>query len=266
MPQITVRGLAFRYVLEGPEDAPVVAFSNSLGATLDMWDALLPALAGRFRTLRYDTRGHGGSETHDRPTEIADLAGDLAGLLDGLGIARAHLVGLSLGGMIVQALASDDPARCASATLMATAAHLPSAQSWNERAETARMQGTGALMDATLARWFTPAFAERSPEAVRSVRERFVACDPVGYAVCCGVIGRMDLRPALSAITAPTLVMAGRDDSSTPPAMAEALCAGIAEAELVVLPRAAHLLAVERADAAGRYLRAFLDRIEAGGA
>lgn len=94
MPKITVRGLAFRYLLEGPEDAPVVAFSNSLGATLDMWDALLPALAGRFRTLRYDTRGHGGSETCDRPTEIADLAGDLAGLLDALGIACAHLVGL----------------------------------------------------------------------------------------------------------------------------------------------------------------------------
>ncbi|MET0428682.1 MAG: alpha/beta fold hydrolase, partial [Microvirga sp.] len=216
-------------------------------------------------TLRYDTRGHGGSETRDRPTEIGELASDLAGLLDGLGIGRAHLVGLSLGGMIVQALASADPGRSVSATLMATAAHLPSPQTWNERAETARAHGTGALVDATLTRWFTPAFAERSPETVRAVRERFVACDPIGYAVCCGVIGRMDLRPGLSTITAPTLVMAGRDDPSTPPAMAEEICVGIAQAELLVLPRAAHLLAVERADAAGRYLRAFLDRIEADG-
>ncbi|AYO85152.1 3-oxoadipate enol-lactonase [Methylobacterium brachiatum] len=262
MPQIAVRGLELRYVLEGPSDAPVVAFSNSLGATLEMWDALLPALAGRFRTLRYDTRGHGGSETSDRPTEIADLAGDLAGLLDALGIGRAHLVGLSLGGMTVQALASAEPERAVSATLMATAAHLPTAQTWNARAATARSQGTGALVDATLARWFTPAFAQHAPETVQAVRERFIACDRAGYAVCCEAIGRMDLRPALSAITAPTLVMAGRDDPSTPPAMAEEICAGIAQAELVVLPRAAHLLAVERADAAGLYLRAFLDRIE----
>ena len=263
MPQIAIRGLELRYRLEGPEGAPVVAFSNSLGATLEMWDAVLPMLAGRFRTLRYDTRGHGGSETRDRPMEIADLAGDLTGLLDALGIDRAHLVGLSLGGMTVQALASAEPERVPSVTLMATAAHLPSPQMWNERAATARSQGTGALADATLARWFTPAFAKCAPEAMQIVRERFVTCDRTGYAVCCEAIGRMDLRPALSRITAPTLVMAGRDDPSTPPAMAEEICAGIAQAELVVLPRAAHLLAIERADAVGSYLRAFLDRCEA---
>ncbi|SEH43327.1 3-oxoadipate enol-lactonase [Methylobacterium sp. 275MFSha3.1] len=264
MPQITVGGLGLRYHLEGPEDAPVVAFSNSLGATLEMWDALVPALTGRYRTLRYDTRGHGGSETRDRPVAIADLAGDLAGLLDALGIGRAHLVGLSLGGMTVQALASADPGRALSATLMATAAFLPSLQSWDERAATVRAQGTAAVVEATLGRWFTPGFAERAPETVRAVRERFLACDSAGYAVCCGAIGRMDLRPALGAITAPTLVIAGRDDPSTPPAMAEEICGGIAQAELVVLPRAAHLLAVERAEAVGGYLRAFLDRAAPG--
>jgi 3-oxoadipate enol-lactonase len=260
MSQIAIGGLTFRYVLAGPEDAPVVAFSNSLGATLEMWDGVLPVLGDRFRTLRYDTRGHGGSQTRDAPAEIADLAGDLAGLLDALEIGRAHLVGLSLGGMTVQALASAHPERVLSATLMATAAHLPSAQSWNERADTVRSQGTGAVVEATLGRWFTPGFAERAPEAIQAVRARFLACDPVGYAVCCGAIGRMDLRPVLPAITAPTLVIAGRDDPSTPPAMAEEICRGIAQAELVVLPRAAHLLAVERAEAAGGYLRAFLER------
>lgn len=260
MPQIAIGGIRFRYVLEGPEGAPVVAFSNSLGATLEMWDALLPTLGAGYRTLRYDTRGHGGSETRDRPTELADLAGDLAGLLDALDIGRAHLVGLSLGGMTVQALASADPGRPLSATLMATAAHMPSEQTWNERAETVRAGGTAAVVEATMGRWFTPDFAKRAPEVVAAVRDRFLACDPAGYAVCCGAIGRMDLRPALPAITAPTLVIAGRDDPSTPPAMAEAICGGIAQAELVVLPRAAHLLAVERPEAAGGYLRAFLAR------
>lgn len=260
MPKIAVAGNMVRYRLEGPEDAQVVAFSNSLGATLEMWDGVLPALGGRFRTLRYDTRGHGGSQTRDTPTEIADLAGDLVGLLDALGIGRVHLVGLSLGGMTVQALARADPGRPLSVTLMATAAHMPSPQGWAERAETVRTQGPAALVEATLGRWFTPGFAERAPEVVQAVRARFVACDPVGYAVCCGAIGRMDLRPALAAITAPTLVIAGRDDPATPPAMAETICKGIDQAELVVLPRAAHLLAVERAEAVGSYLRAFLDR------
>ncbi|MFB0489146.1 3-oxoadipate enol-lactonase [Methylobacterium sp. OAE515] len=265
MPQITIGGLSFRYLLEGPEGAPVVAFSNSLGATLEMWDALLPALGGRYRTLRYDTRGHGGSETHDAPTEIATLAQDLSGLLDALGLGRAHLVGLSLGGMTVQALASADPARPLSATLMATAASMPSAQTWNERAETVRDQGTAAVVEATLGRWFTADFSQRAPETVQAIRDHFLACDPAGYAVCCGAIGRMDLRPTLAAITAPTLVIAGRDDPSTPPAMAQEICDGIPQAELVVLPRAAHLLAVERAEAAGGYLRAFLDRNTSGG-
>lgn len=260
MPKIAVDGIDLRYALDGPEDAPVVAFSNSLGASLEMWDALLPALAGRYRTLRYDTRGHGGSATRDAPIGIADLAGDFTGLLDALGIGRAHLVGLSLGGMSVQSMASTDPRRPLSITLMATAACLPTAQSWNERARTVRAQGMAAIVDATLARWFTPALSERAPETMTAVRKRFLACDPAGYAVCCGAIGRMDLRPDLPAITAPTSVIAGRDDPSTPPAMAEEICAGIPHAELVVLPRAAHLLAVERPEAAGSYLRAFLDR------
>jgi 3-oxoadipate enol-lactonase/3-oxoadipate enol-lactonase/4-carboxymuconolactone decarboxylase len=258
--EITVRGVALRYRLEGPEGAPVVAFSNSLGATLEMWDALLPALGGRYRTLRYDTRGHGGSATRDGTTELSDLADDLAGLLDALGFGRVHLVGLSLGGMTVQSLACRKPERVASATLMATAAHLPSEATWEERARTVRAQGTGAVVEATLGRWFTPGFAERAPEVVAAVRERFVACDAAGYAVCCGAIGRMDLRPHLASLKAPTLVIAGREDPSTPPAMAEEICAHVPQAELVVLPRAAHLLAVERPEAAGAYLQAFLDR------
>ena len=250
--------------VDGPSDGRPILFSNSLGSALTMWDGVVAALGDGWRTIRYDTRGHGGSHTRDARTEIADLAQDLAGLLDALGIGRAHLVGLSLGGMTVQALASTDPDRVLSATLMATAAHLPTRESWEARAETVRAQGPGALVEATLGRWFTPGFAARAPEAVAAVRARFLACDPAGYAVCCEAIGRMDLRPALAAITAPTLVVAGRDDPSTPPALAEALCAGIAQAELVVLPRAAHLLAVERADAAGSYLSAFLKRCAGG--
>ena len=260
MPQIDVNGVALHYELSGPAGAPVVAFSNSLGTTLEMWDTLVPALRGRYRVLRYDTRGHGRSGVVDRPTEIWDLAADLAGLLEALGIARAHIVGLSLGGMTAQALASRHPERVISLTLMATAAFMPSEASWNERAALVRAEGTAATVDATLGRWFTPDYPMRAPEQVAPVRERFVGIDRAGYAVCCGAIGRMDLRPHIGAIAAPTLVIAGRDDPSTPVAMAEEIRSLIPDAELLVLPRAAHLLSVERADAVAPHLLAFLDR------
>lgn len=260
MPHLSVNGIDLHYELSGPSGAPVVAFSNSLGTTMAMWDALVPRLRGRYRILRYDTRGHGGSGTRDAPTTVGDLAGDLAALLDALGFKRVHLVGLSLGGMTAQALAAAEPDRVLSLTLMATAAHLPSEASWNERAALVRREGNAALVDATMGRWFTPVYADRHPETVGPIRDAFVACDRAGYAVCCGAIGQMDLRPVLHRIKAPTLVMAGRDDPATPPEMAERICEGIRGAELIVLPRAAHLLAVERAEAVGTYLLSFLDR------
>lgn len=260
MPLIRINDIDLTYEFSGPSGAPVLVLSNSLGTTLAMWDGVAKRLRGRYRILRYDTRGHGGSATRDAETRIDDLAADLLGLLDALGIARAHLAGLSLGGMTVQAAAAAAPERVLSLTLMATSAHLPSPESWGERAATVRAQGTAAIVEATLGRWFTPAFSAQAPAAVAAIREAFVACDPVGYAVCCGAIGRMDLRPVLGRIGAPTLVIAGRDDPATPPAMAEAICAGIPQAELVLLPRAAHLLAVEHPEATAAHLGAFLDR------
>ncbi|WP_298955425.1 3-oxoadipate enol-lactonase [uncultured Methylobacterium sp.] len=260
MPQIQANGTHLNYELSGPSGAPVVVFSNSLGTSLAMWDAVVPHLRGRYRILRYDTRGHGASEVRDEPAEVADLADDLLGLLDALGIARAHVVGLSLGGMTGQALAAKAPDRVQSLTLMATAAWMPTREAWDERAETVRAQGTQAIVAATMGRWFTPGFPDRAPDAVAAVSRQFVECDRHGYAVCCNAIGRMDLRPILGRITAPTLVIAGRDDPATPPAKSEEICAGIPQAELVVLPKAAHLLAVEQPEAAAAHLLGFLDR------
>jgi 3-oxoadipate enol-lactonase/4-carboxymuconolactone decarboxylase len=241
----------------GPDDAPVVVFSNSLGTTLEMWDAQARALAGRYRVLRYDTRGHGRSPVLDEPVTIDGLADDLSGLLDGLGIARAHVVGLSMGGMTAQALAVRRPDLVHGLVLMATSAYLP--QGWAERAALVREQGMGAIVDSVMARWFTPQFYRTSPAPVVALRERFLRIDPRGYAVCCGAIGAMDLRASNAAITAPTLIIAGADDPSTPPAMSEDLRSRIKDAELIVVPRAAHILAVERADLVNRHLGSFLD-------
>src|SRR5918993_257564 len=155
MPMIRANRVNIFYDLTGPVGAPVVVFSNSLGTTLEMWDAQVRALSDRFRCLRYDTRGHGRSEVVDEPASIDDLAEDLAGLLDALGIGTAHVVGLSLGGMTAQALAAAHPERVESLVLMATAAYLPPAEGWDQRAQTVRAHGMGALVDVVMQRWFT---------------------------------------------------------------------------------------------------------------
>ena len=257
MPLIRTNEVELFYDLTGPENAPVVAFSNSIGTTLEMWDRQVPALSDRYRCLRYDTRGHGRSQVLDQPVTIGDLADDLAGLLDALGVEKAHIVGLSLGGMTAQAFGARYPERAQSLVLMATSAYLP--HGWDERAATVRAQGMGAIVDAVLARWFTPAFAATHPEQVAPLRERFLQLDPRGYAACCEAIRDMDLRPSNAALRAPTLIIAGADDPATPVAMMEDIRTRIPQAELVVLPRAAHILAVERADLVNRHLAAFLD-------
>jgi len=264
MPLIAAsNGTELFYDLRGPAGAPVLAFSNSIGTTHRMWDAQAEALAGQYQVLRYDTRGHGGSPVVSAPATIEALADDLAGLLDALHVERAHVAGLSLGGMTAQALAVRHPGRVRGLVLMATSAYLP--HGWEERAATVRSQGMGAIVDAVLARWFTPGFAAAHPDAVAPHRERFVAMAPEGYAACCAAIGAMDLRASNAEIAAPTLILAGADDPATPVAMMEDIRTRIPDAELVVLPRAAHILAVERADAVNAHLGAFLGRLQAAG-
>ncbi len=127
MPLVVANGISLNYEIVGPEGAPVVAFSHSIGATLAMWDAQVAALAGRYRCIRYDTRGHGGSEVVATPATVDDLADDLAGLLDALAIERAHVVGLSLGGMTAQAFALRHPGRLDRLALLATSAEMDKA-------------------------------------------------------------------------------------------------------------------------------------------
>ncbi len=255
MPLIDANGTELFYDLsEAPPGAPAVVFINSIGTTVEMWDAQARALAGQYRVLRYDARGHGRSPVIDAPATIDTLAADLAGLLDALGIARAHVVGLSLGGMTAQAFAAAHPHRVHGLVLMATSAYLPGG--WTARAETVRAGGMAAIVDAVMTRWFTPAF-HAAPEA-GALRQRFLGVDPRGYAVCCGVIAEMDLRPSNASITAPTLIVMGADDPATPPAMGEDIRTRIAGAELLVLPRAAHILNIEQAAAVNRHLAGFL--------
>ncbi len=221
---------------------PAVVLSNSLGSTHRMWDAQIADLERHFTVVRYDTRGHGASPVPDGPYTIDDLADDVIALLDRLAIARAHIVGLSLGGMTAMRLAARNPERVARMVLLCTGAQLPPAQAWADRAATVRAEGSQAVAAAVVDRWFSPGYpGDRAPW------EAMVAATPAeGYAGCCEAIAQLDLRQELSTITAPTLAIAGADDPATPPAKLEEITDAIADAKLLVVEHAAHLANAEQ--------------------
>jgi 3-oxoadipate enol-lactonase len=229
------------YRLDGDGDG-VVVLSGSLGSTLEMWEPQLPSLATRFRVLRYDHPGHGGSPPLAE-TSVASMACEVSALLDELGLERVSWCGLSLGGAVGMRLALDEPQRIDRLVLCSTSARFATAESWQERADTVRRDGVAAIADVVLERWFTPAFRE-----VRRYREMLLSIPREGYARACDALRAWDVRGALGGISAPTFVIAGADDPSTPPADLEAIVAEIPGAELLVVDDARHLVSVERAE------------------
>jgi 3-oxoadipate enol-lactonase len=236
---------AVHHAFAGPQDAGVVVLSNSLGTTLEMWEPQAAVLARDRRVLRYDMRGHGRSPVPETPYAIADLGADLVGLLDRNGIERASLCGVSLGGMVSMWVAAHAPERVDRLVLCSTSAIMGPPGSWTERAALVRREGTAAVADTVVARWFTPGFAASRPDVVAAIRAQLAATPPEGYAGCCEAIKDMDQRPDLPSVTAPTLVIAAEADPSTPPAHARTIAGLIPGARLEVLDRGAHLVNVE---------------------
>ncbi|MFD3683616.1 3-oxoadipate enol-lactonase [Nocardiopsis sp. NPDC058631] len=236
------------HVESGPADAPPLLLGGSLGATAHMWEPQVEALSTVFRVIRFDHRGHGLSPVPAGPYSMADLGGDVVALMDRLGIGRAHYAGLSIGGMVGQWLAVHHPERIDHLALLATSPFMGPAGNWRDRAALVRDQGTAAVADSVVERWFTPGFTRDNPHDVARLRGQIAATDPEGYAGCCQAIETYDLRDDLHRVTAPTLVLAGADDPSTPPAGHAELIAGrVQHARLVVLDDAAHLLSWQQA-------------------
>lgn len=240
--------VALHHLLEGPDDAPVLVMANSLGTTLRMWDEQAPALREHFRLLRYDHRGHGGSPVPPGPYRIDDLGRDVLALLDRLELERVLFCGLSIGGMVEMWLASEAPERVERLVLCCTSARV-APDVYDSRARTVRAEGVGAVADAVLERWFTPAFHEERPDVVEWAGRMLRGTPAEGYAGCCEAIRDMDLRSRLGEIRALTLVIAGADDPAIPPDHAELLRDSIPEARLEVIPGAAHLANVEQPEA-----------------
>jgi 3-oxoadipate enol-lactonase len=231
--------------VEGPEEAPVLVLSNSLGATLGMWDPQVPELARRFRVVRYDARGHGDSPDPRGPYTLEDLGGDVLALLDRLGVDRAHLCGLSIGGLVSMWLAVHAPDRVDRLVLCCTSAWFGDPDPWFERAATVRAHGAVAVASTVVGRWFTPTFAAAHPGLVATMRAMIASTPAEGYAACCEVVGTTDLRPDLHSIAAPTLMVAGREDPAVPADRLEATAAGISDCRVEMVD-AAHMANVEQ--------------------
>lgn len=260
MADITLRGVRFHYRLDGSADGTPLVLSNSLSANLHMWDAQLPSLvAGGWRVLRYDNRGHGASEAVPGPYSIEMLADDLVGLMDAVGFERAHFCGLSMGGMVGQVCGVRHAARMLSLTLCDTAAWMGPPELWAERMAAVAQGGMAALVDGTVNRWITPAGQARLPDAVAAIRAMILATTPSGYLGCCAAIRDMDLREAIRHIELPTHVIVGADDPGTPVSAAEFIQQRIPGSALTVIPDAAHLANIEQPAAFTAALVGFLD-------
>jgi 3-oxoadipate enol-lactonase len=253
-----VAAVPLNYTVDGPEDAPVLVLGSSLGTDTRLWAPQVPALASRWRVVRYDHRGHGGSPVPPGPYHLADLGGDVLALLDHLGVARAHLGGLSIGGMVGMWVAAHQPDRIDRLALVCTSARLGPPRMWADRAAAVRADGLGAIADAVVARWTPPEFARQHPDVVADLRAMLVATPAEGYASTCAAIETMDLEPDLGRITAPTLVIAGLEDESTPPAHGQRIASLIPGARLALVAGAAHLANVSRPELVGDLLNDFL--------
>ena len=245
------------YVLDGPSSAPVLVFSNSLGTTLTMWEKQAHAFQGKFRVLRYDTRGHGNSSVPSGPCSVEQLGQDVISLLDHLRLERVHFCGLSIGGMIGMWLGSNAPSRLHSLTLSNTAAKIGTAEMWNARIETVRKNGMQAIGPSVMERWFTANFRAKQPAAVAAMQRIVEATNPEGYVACCAAVRDFDFRQQLGSIRVPTLVISGAHDPATTPSDGKFLTQGITKARYVEL-NAAHLSNIEDRDAFNAALGNFL--------
>ncbi len=251
-------GITFNYRIDGPEGAPWVAFSNSLATSLHMWDQQASDLAGEFRVLRYDQRGHGESDVPEGRYTFALLIDDVIALFDALGIARAHFVGLSMGGVTALGLAQRHADRidrvvvCDSPGKSTTA----SAQQWEERIVVARREGMEPLVEPTLARWFPPETVKKNPPHLDHVREMIRTTPVNGFIGCAAALADHDYRAAVPTITRPALFMAGEKDGTTPQAMRQ-MQAELAGSRFVELPGAGHISNLDQPALFSRSLREF---------
>ncbi len=253
---VEVNNAALHCQIEGPSDAPVVVFSNSLGTDFRIWDAVVADLAQDYRVLRYDKRGHGLSDDPEDGWSMGELVGDLAALMDHFGVSGATVVGLSVGGLIAQGLAAERPDLVRVMVLADTAARIGNDDMWNERIAKVQAEGLGPMADGILERWFAPEFHNHSDFPMW--RNMLVRTTAQGYARVCAAIRDTDLLESTARLSLPVLAVVGDKDGSTPPDMVRETAELVSGSSFQIIRGAGHLPCVEKPEVFTSLLRDFL--------
>ncbi len=245
MPMIDADGCLINVSVEGRDGGPTLMLSNSLGSTMQMWEPQMKAFTQLFRVVRYDRRGHGKSGVPSGPYSMERFGRDVIAILDDLNIDKVHWCGLSMGGMVGQWLGANAPDRMGKIVLANTACYYADPTNWLNRIKAVKEGGLAAVADAVIANWFTADFREREPRVTATMKAMMLATPPTGYIACCEALSTLDQRELLGKIRSPTLVIAGRQDMSTPVSAGEMIRSRIPGASMTLLD-AAHISNVEQ--------------------
>jgi len=257
MPLAQLADTRVHYDWSGPDNLPVLVFSNSLGTTLEMWETQVGEFSESFRVLRYDTRGHGRSDATPGDYTISQLAADLLQLLDFLRLERVFFCGLSMGGAIGIYLGSHAPQRFQKLVLCNTAARFGTAETWNARLQAVRSGGMKAVAGGVLERWLTREFRDVHPHETQATLAMLEGANPQGYLSCCAAVRDVDARPYLGKVSVSTLVLTGTYDPVTPPSEAQYLVGNIPGSRYAEVS-AAHLSNIEARNDFNRHVLNFL--------
>jgi len=261
--KIKANGIEVNCELSGNRDGQVVMMSHSLGSSLIMWNPQMPALAEKYRILRYDTRGHGATSAPRGPYAMNTLVDDALALLDALDIDQVHWMGLSMGGMIGQGLALQSQQRLCSLLLCDTMAVIreQTKEMWRNRIHSSERFGLHKVVDFAMERWFTEPFRSDENDEYAAIREQFLATPVAGYVGCCHAIYSMNFLDELAAIELPTHIIVGDADLATPVAESQAIAERIKGTTLDIIPDAAHLSNIEQAEIFNQSLLKFLSSL-----
>ena len=256
---VTSSGATISYDVDGDADAPALLLINSIGSTREMWARQMPAFTSAYRVIRYDARGHGASSVPRGPYTLEDLGRDALAVLDEVGVPAAHVCGISLGGITAQWLGLTATERVHGLVLANTAARIGTVESWTDRITLVHQKGMSAVADLAMERWFTPAFHARDPETVHTFRTMVQNCPADGYLGCCAALRDGDLRPQISSLSPPSLLIASSADTATPPEGLDFIRERVSGARLLTL-ESAHLSNVECAEEFTAAVLEFLER------
>lgn len=259
---LPINGRRIFFDLVGPEAGPVVCMTHSLASDGGMWaEQVPPLLAAGFRVLRIDMRGHGGSDPVDGTYTMPALAGDVALVLDALGIAKVHYIGLSIGGMLGQAFAIEHGGRLHSAMWCDTLPATPAGGEavWQQRIDAVTQAGSlSVIADGTIERWFTPAFSARDPGRWRQIFDTITGTTPQGFIGCAGAIRSFDFLAALPNLRVPLMVVCGDGDLGTPPAANRRIAGLVPGGQYSEIADARHLPNIEQPEAFNRIMITWL--------